>query len=70
MIYVFKTTVHTETHVQELQPYLDKFFPAAKWNFDLEDCDHIFRIESTDAIPDDEVQSVFKAFDFDCEELE
>lgn len=45
MIYVFKTTVHTETQVQELKPYLDKLFPLSKWNFDLEDRDNIFRIE-------------------------
>lgn len=69
MIYLFRTTVNTETQVQELQPYLDKLVPSSQWNFDLEDCDNIFRIESTDDILGS-IKYLFKVFDFDCEELE
>ena len=69
MVLVFKTTVNTETEVQELKPYIDKLFPLSKWNFDLEDCDHIFRIESTENISV-LIKFIFKVFDFHCEELE
>lgn len=69
MIYVFKTTVKTENEVQQLKPYIDKLVPASKWNFDLEDCDNILRIDSADNI----IQSIkvlFRIYDFECEELE
>ena len=52
----------------KLKPYLDKIFPNAKWNFDLEDCDKILRIHNEENI-------VLKTIDllisqnFDCEEL-
>ncbi len=69
MIYVFKTSVNTEIEIQELKPYIDKLFPFSKWNFDLEDCDHIFRIEMKESIPN-LIIFLFKVFDFHCEELE
>ena len=69
MIYVFKTTVNTEVQVRKLKPYLDKLFPLSKWNFDLEDCDHVFRIESAENIRI-LIKFLFKVFDFHCEELE
>ena len=68
MIFVFKTSVKTKTQAMKLKPYLDKIFPNAKWNFDLEDCDKILRIHNEENI-------VLKTIDllisqnFDCEEL-
>ncbi len=69
MIHVFKTTVNTQTQVSELKPYLDKLFPYSEWNFDLEDCDNVFRIESSEDLLC-YVEFLFKAFDIDCEVLE
>ena len=69
MIYVFKTSVKTKNQAKGLKPHLDKLLPNAKWNFDLEDCDKILRIDSEENI-------VFKIIDllnihkFYCEELE
>ena len=45
MIFVFKTSVKTKTQIKKLQPHIDKILPKAKWNFDLEDCDKILRID-------------------------
>ncbi len=69
MIYIFKTTVNTEKKIQALKPYINKLFPHSKWNFDLEDCDNIFRIESNENILN-LIIFLFKVFDFHCEELE
>lgn len=69
MIYVYKTSVNTECEIHELQPYIDKLFPHSKWNFDLEDCDNIFRIESKEGMTEF-IIFLFKIFDFQCEELE
>jgi len=68
MIYVFKTTVNTENEVELLRPYIDKVLPSTKWNFDLEDCDKILRIDSTKNVID-LVKILFKIHDFECEEL-
>lgn len=69
MIYVFKTTVNSEEQAQKLKPYIDKLFPQSQWNFDLEDCDNIFRIETQENILD-LIVFLFRTFDFYCEELE
>jgi hypothetical protein len=46
MIYVFKTSVKSEKDIRQLESYLNQIIPQIKWNFDLEDCDKILRIES------------------------
>lgn len=69
MIYIFKTSVSTESQVQKLKSYIDKLLPASKWNFDLEDCDNILRIDSEEDIRY-LIKTLFKIYDFECEELE
>jgi hypothetical protein len=68
MILVFKTSVSTFLEVESLKPQLDKQFPNAKWNFDLEDCDNIFRVEGQD-ICSLTIVELFLKFKFNCEEL-
>ena len=69
MIYVFKTSVKTKNQAKKLKPHIDKILPNEKWNFDLEDCDKILRIDSEENI-------VLKVIDllsihkFYCAELE
>ncbi|KAA9340877.1 hypothetical protein [Adhaeribacter soli] len=46
-VLVFKTSVVTEQQAGRLKPVLDKLMHAReKWNFDLEDCDRILRVEA------------------------
>ncbi len=69
MIFIFKTSVKTKRQVRALHPEIDKILSKAKWNFDLEDCDKILRIES-------EVDIIFpiimilKIHNFNCTLLE
>lgn len=69
MVYVFKTTVKTKEDILELKPHLDNLFEQTQWNFDLEDCDKIFRVISSTNIVK-EIISFFKNTGFNCEELE
>lgn len=69
MIYVFKTSVKTENDIKKLKPKLDNLVSNIKWNFDLEDCDNILRIESCEILTDT-IVSLLKAFSFECEELD
>ena len=68
MINVFKTSVKTREAVNHLKPQLDKILSAALWNFDLEDCDNILRIDSQLEISSDVIQ-LLKYEGFECEEL-
>jgi hypothetical protein len=68
MILVFKTTVKNNNSVKKLKPLLDRQLTNSKWNFDLDDCDKILRIE-TPMENSDLVISLLKENGFDCEEL-
>ena len=46
MIYVFKTSVRTKIQAKKLKPHIDQLLVKAKWNFDLDDCDKVLRIDS------------------------
>jgi hypothetical protein len=47
-IEVFKTDIAEEQAALQLTQLLRHNYPGYKVNFDLEDCDHILRIESRD----------------------
>jgi len=69
MIYVFKTSVKTKVQVKGIKPHIEKILPKAKWNFDLEDCDKILRIDSEEniSVP---IKNLLKNHNYYCEELE
>jgi hypothetical protein len=68
MIYVFKTSVKTKKDVRQLKPSLNELLKHGKWNFDLEDCDKILRIDSKTDITNC-IISELKNYRFYCEEL-
>ena len=46
-VLVFKTSVRKRGKVKYLAPYLNELInDHGRWNFDLEDCDNILRIET------------------------
>ena len=69
MIFVFKTSVKNKTQIKKLKPYINNKLPKAKWNFDLDDCDKILRIDSHENIvlP---IKDLLKIHNFICEELD
>ncbi len=46
MIYVFKTSVDNQAKFESASALLNQLLPESQWNFDLEDCDNILRIDS------------------------
>jgi len=69
MIYVFKTSVETTRQVKKLKPHINKMLPGEKWNFDLDDCDNILRIDSGENIVF-KITELLKSHQYHCEELE
>lgn len=69
-VLVFKTSVTTNDKVREVQPLLDDLMNASeKWNFDLEDCDNILRVEAVSVQASAIIKNLATA-GFVCEELE
>jgi hypothetical protein len=69
MIFVFKTSVKTKMQAKKLKQHIDKILPNAKWNFDLEDCDKILRIDSQKDIVLATID-LLNFHNYSCEELE
>jgi hypothetical protein len=68
-ILVFITSVEKQEQVSKVKPLLTAV-PAIKgWNFDLEDCDNILRIESNDISPR-YIESLLQTAGFNCRELD
>lgn len=68
MIYVFKTSVKTKKAVRQLTPKLNDILSSSKWNFDLEDCDKILRIDSETKISE-QIIKLLQENGFECTEL-
>ncbi|MES2132307.1 MAG: hypothetical protein V4506_08140 [Bacteroidota bacterium] len=66
---VYKTSVSSKEQVEKLTPFLNRIPKIVDWNFDLEDCDHILRIVSTDTNPF-AISELLMSFGFRCSELE
>jgi len=68
MILVYKTSVNSKSKAKKLQPKLNQLLIGSVWNFDLEDCDNILRVDS-----ESDVTSILKAamlqFGIEIEEL-
>jgi hypothetical protein len=65
MIYIFKTSVDTKLKFELSTVLLNELLTNAIWNFDLEDCDNILRIDSETEI----TESILNNEIFDCIEL-
>ncbi|WP_367772885.1 hypothetical protein AB3G33_04270 [Flavobacterium sp. WC2421] len=66
MIYIFKTSVDTKLKFEEATVMLNRLLPNTIWNFDLEDCDNILRIDCKTEF----LESILNNGIFDCIELE
>ncbi|ASV30080.1 hypothetical protein CJ263_07495 [Maribacter cobaltidurans] len=68
-VLVFKTSVRKRGKVKYLAPYLNELInDHGRWNFDLEDCDNILRIETLKPNPS-AVSTLLTQRGFFCEEL-
>ncbi|UWX55093.1 hypothetical protein NYZ99_00055 [Maribacter litopenaei] len=68
-VLVFKTSVRKRGKVRYLAPYLNNLINGhGRWNFDLEDCDNILRVETKNTNAMD-VSGLLQKHGFLCEEL-
>lgn len=69
-VLVFKTSVSKKKEVKHLRPVLNELLPKGDcWNFDLEDCDNILRVE-THTLHPTLILNALQTRGYFCEELE
>ncbi|MDD5362233.1 MAG: hypothetical protein PHN88_08880 [Ignavibacteria bacterium] len=68
-VFVFKTSVRNQSDISKLRQQLNRVIKYGKWNFDLEDCDNILRIEGT-SVNTNAVIRLLNQSGFECLELE
>jgi len=66
-IEVFKTNVSRKKDAVKIIRKLTMLEPNYSANFDIQDCDHILRIESNKKIQHDSVIALLKYNNFNCE---
>lgn len=66
---IFKTSVSNQKQVVQLQPLLTALPLIVQHNFDLDDCDNILRIISTDLKPQ-VICELLETEGFNCETME
>jgi hypothetical protein len=70
MVLVFKTSVQHKAEIDFLAPELNRLLnKRGLWNFDLDDCDKILRIDSS-ALQTEEIIRLLNGLGFYCAELE
>ncbi len=67
-IYVFKTSINTQLDINKIRDELDRLYSLTKWSFDLEDCDRVFRVETSLKDPTEIIQ-ILQDKGFHCEEM-
>ena len=69
-VLVFKTSVYSDCEALKVKPLLDSLMGSGEcWNFDLEDCDHILRVETKSLQPGRIINKLLEV-GYTCEELE
>jgi hypothetical protein len=66
-IEVFKTNVSRKKDAVKIIRKLTMLEPNYSANFDIQDCDHILRIESNKKIHNDSVIALLKYNNYNCE---
>lgn len=68
-VLIFATSVKKPGEVKKVKPILTAVPAIQEWNFDLEDCDNILRVEANDISPR-YIESLLQTAGFSCAELE
>ena len=68
-VLIFATSVKKPEEVKKVKPILTAVPAIQEWNFDLEDCDNILRVEANDISPR-YIEYLLQTAGFSCAELE
>ncbi len=66
---ILKTNIASRHALEQLSPILDMHRAIEGWSVDLEDSDHILRIQSNADLTEPDVIKMLNWFGYRCEEL-
>lgn len=67
-IFIFKTDIVDHHSYNKLADFLNQLSDVVRWNLDMQDCDHVLRIES-DKESIDFYKQAINELSINCEEL-
>jgi hypothetical protein len=67
-ILIFKTDIANRWHVQTAKKIFNNLQGIFKWNVDVEDIDHVLRVEANN-IPPTYIEQVLSQAGYYCEEM-
>jgi hypothetical protein len=67
-IFVLRTNIGTKEDVEKVAPLLNRMTEISRWNFDLQDCDCILRIQA-EQLNLETLDDEFRSLGFACMEL-
>ena len=67
-ILIFKTNLNHPVHISKVQPFIQNIEGVQRWNVDIQDCDHVLRIEASEVSPRS-IEIVLQNAGYYCEEL-
>lgn len=67
-ILIFKTDIANRWHLHTAQKIFNGLQGILKWNVDVEDIDHVLRVEANDIAPT-HIEQVFAQAGYYCEEM-
>ena len=67
-VLVFKTNLHSHEIVSDVSPILTHLKDIKRWNVDVQDCDHVLRIES-ETLSAERIEQLLSSAGYFCEEL-
>ncbi|MDF2432312.1 MAG: hypothetical protein JWP44_1943 [Mucilaginibacter sp.] len=68
-VLIFVTSIEKPEQVDEVKPLLTAVPAIKQWNFDLDDCDNILRIEASNISPR-YIESLIQTAGYNCQELD
>ncbi len=68
-ILIFKTNLENPELINRAGPLLQNIRGIKRWNVDMQDCDNVLRIESTELSPRS-VEDILQNAGYYCEELQ
>ena len=66
---ILRSTIESEEEVFRVAKQLDNHPSIRRWTVDLDDCDHVLRIEAIDLLNESDIQRLIRTLGLDCEDL-
>ena len=68
-ILIFKTNLNNTELVTQAKPIIQNIRGIHRWNVDMQDCDHVLRIEAVQVSPRS-IEDILQDAGYYCEELQ